>query len=251
LFRLAVVTTFGLLLAGAYRLRLRQMMVQMSARLDERVAERTRIARDLHDTLLQTIQATKLIAEFAITDADDSPPARKTMERLAKLLGQAMQEARASLLSLRASTTQTNDLADGLRRAGEESAVASPLRFSLTVEGAVKEMHPIVRDEVYRIGYEAIRNAFHHSGGTEVQVVLTYGHSLELVVRDDGKGIDTGIAANGKPGHFGLTGMQERAVRIGAKMTICSSSNAGTKLELIVPGQVVFSRTRAALVKTD
>jgi signal transduction histidine kinase/streptogramin lyase len=251
LFRLAAVAMFALLLAGAYRFRLRRMMAQMNARLDERVAERTRLARDLHDTLLQTIQATKLIAEVAIGDADGSPPARKTMERLAKLLGQAMQEARASLLSLRASTTETNDLADGLRRAGEESAVASPLRFRLTVEGAVKEMHPIVRDEVYRIGYEAIRNAFHHSGGAEVQVVLTYGHSLELVVRDDGKGIDPDIAAKGKPGHFGLTGMQERAVRIGAKMTICSSSNAGTKLELIVPGQVVFSRTRVALVKTD
>jgi signal transduction histidine kinase len=251
LFRVAALTIFALLLAGAYRLRLRQTMAQMNARLDERVAERTRLARDLHDTLLQTIQATKLIAEFAIADANDSPPARNTMERLAKLLGQAMQEARASLLSLRTSATETNDLADGLRRAGEESAVASPLRFRLTVKGAIKEMHPIVRDEVYRIGYEAIRNAFHHSGGTEVQVVLTYGHSLELVVGDDGKGIDPDIAAKGKPGHFGLTGMQERAVRIGAKMTICSSSNAGTKLELIVPGQVVFSRIRVAVEKTD
>jgi signal transduction histidine kinase len=177
-------------------------------------------------------------------------PARKTLERLASLLGQATEEARASVHSLRASTTEVSDLADALRRASEESAAACPLRFKLTVEGAVKEMRPIVRDEVYRIGYEAIRNAFHHSGGTEVQVVLTYAHSLDLLVRDNGKGIDPDIAAKGKVGHFGLTGMQERAVRIGAKLTICGSANAGTKLELIVPGHVVFSRTRIAAGKT-
>ncbi len=133
--------------------------------------------------------------------------------------------------------------ADALRRASEESAAACPLRFKFMVEGAVKEMHPIVRDEVYRIGYEAIRNAFHHSGGTEVQVVLTYAHSLDLIVRDDGKGIDPDIAVKGKAGHFGLAGMQEPAVRIAAKLTICGSANAGTKLELIVPGYVVFTNT--------
>jgi signal transduction histidine kinase/ligand-binding sensor domain-containing protein len=251
LFRFAAVIILALLLAGAYQLRLRRMTAQMNARLDERVAERTRLARDLHDTLLQTIQATKLIAEAEIAGADDSVPARKTLEKLATMLGQAMQEARASLLSLRTSTTEANHLADGLRRAGEESATAYPLRFTFMVEGTVKEMHPVVRDEVYRIGYEAIRNAFHHSGGTEVQVVLSYTHSLELIVRDDGKGIDPDIAVKGKPSHFGLTGMQERAVRIGAKLSISSSANTGTKLELIVPGHVIFSRPRLGLGKTS
>ena len=250
LFRLAAVLLLALLVAGAYQLRLRRMAAQMNARLDERVAERTRLARDLHDTLLQTIQATKMIAEAEIAGADDPVSNRRTLEKLATLLGQAMQEARDSLLSLRTSTTETNDLADGLRRAGEECAAAYPLRFTLRVEGAVKEMHPVVRDEIYRIGYEAIRNAFHHSGGAEVRVVLTYAHSLELVVRDDGKGIDPDIAVNGKPWHFGLAGMQERAVRIGAKLSISSSANGGTRLELIVPGHIVFSRSRVGLGKT-
>src|SRR5262249_16473060 len=131
------------------------------------------------------------------------------------------------------------------RRACEESATAYPLRFTFKVEGDVKEMHPIVRDEVYRIGYEAIRNAFHHSEGAEVQVVLTYAHSLELIVRDDGKGFDPDIADKGKPWHFGLTGMQERAARIGAKLAISSSANAGTKLELIVQDRW-FIRERGA-----
>jgi ligand-binding sensor domain-containing protein/signal transduction histidine kinase len=247
--RLAAVAIFALLLAGVYRLHVRRITAQMNARLDERVAERTRLARDLHDTLLQTIQATKLIADAAIIGADESMPARTTLEKLSSLLGQATEEARASLHSMRASTTEVNDLADALRRASEESAAAYPLRFKLTVKGAVKEMHPIVRDEVYRIGYEAIRNAFHHSGGTEVLVVLTYAHSLDLLVCDNGKGIDPNIAAKGKARHFGLTGMQERAVRIGAKLTISSSANAGTKLELIVPGHVVFSRARIAAGK--
>jgi signal transduction histidine kinase len=240
-----VIAALALLLAAAYRLRLRRITAQMNARLDERVAERTRLARDLHDTLLQSVQAIRMIATNAIDDVGDPARTRETLEKLSEWLGQAMQEARASLLSLRASASEIDDLSEALHRAGEECVAAHALQFTLIVEGAVREMHPIVRDEVYRIGYEAIRNAGHHSGGANVEVVLTYAHSLALVVRDDGKGIDPDIAANGKPGHFGLTGMQERARQIGAKMTIRSSENAGTEVELIVPGQIGFRERRS------
>jgi signal transduction histidine kinase/ligand-binding sensor domain-containing protein len=245
LFRVAVAGMLALLVAGAYQLRLRRITAQMNARLDERVAERTRLARELHDTLLQTIQASKMVATDAVNDADDPVLTRATLEKLAIWLGKAMQEARASLLALRASTTEANDLAEALRRAGEESVAAYPLQFDLLVEGTAKDMHPIVRDEVYRIGYEAIRNAFIHSGGTKVEVVLSYAHGLELRVRDDGKGIDPDIAAKGKPGHFGLIGMQERATRIAGKLTVRSSADAGTEVELIVPGRIVFAQQRS------
>ena len=101
-------------------------------------------------------------------------------------------------------------------------------------------MHPIVRDEIQLIGAEAIRNACVHSHGTKVEVELTYAHALELRVGDDGKGIGADIAAQGVPGHFGLTGMQERAARIGGKLTLRSSVNGGTDVELIVPGRIAF-----------
>jgi signal transduction histidine kinase len=233
-----------LLIAGAYRLRLRQMAAQMNLRLDERVAERTRLARELHDTLLQTIQATQMVAADAVNDVG-TPDIVATLGKVSKWLAQAMQEARASLLSLRTSTTETNDLAAALHRAGEESASVHPIRFSLVVEGTAREMHPVVRDEIYRIGYEAIRNASAHSGGSKVEVTLSYAHSLELRVRDDGKGIDPEIAAKGKIGHFGLAGMQERATRIGGKLSIRSSANAGTEVELIVSRQIVFRKHRS------
>jgi len=243
LFNFVVGAAALLLIAGAYRFRLRQMAVQMNMRLDERVAERTRLARELHDTLLQTIQATQMVAADAVSDAD-TPQMVATLEKLSKWLAQAMREARASLLSLRASTTETNDLSAALNRAGEECAAVHPIRFSLVVEGATKEMHPVVRDEVYRIGYEAIRNACTHSGGNGVEVTLSYARDLELRIRDNGKGIDQEIVGKGRPGHFGLAGMQERATRIGGKLSIRSSASAGTEVELIVAGQIVYRRKR-------
>jgi signal transduction histidine kinase/ligand-binding sensor domain-containing protein len=244
LFHFVIAAGALLLIAGAYRLRLRQMASQMNVRLDERVAERTRLARELHDTLLQTIQATQMVAADAVNDAE-TPDMVATLEKLSKWLAQAMQEARASLLSLRASTTETNDLAAALHRAGEECAAVHPVQFSLVVEGTAREMHPVVRDEVYRVAYEAIRNACAHSGGNKVEVTLSYTHALELRVHDDGKGIDPEIVSQGRPGHFGLTGMQERATRIGGKLSIRSSASAGTEVELIVPGRVVFRKRRS------
>jgi signal transduction histidine kinase/ligand-binding sensor domain-containing protein len=239
-FRLALLGIIVLLLAASYQLRLRRITAQMDARLDERVAERTRLARDLHDTMLQTIQASQMIAAEAVEQAGDPIRTRATLERLSDWLTQAHQEARASLLALRVSTTQTNDLAEALERLGNESATRYSLHFRLLIEGRVKYMHPIVRDEIYRIGSEAIRNACCHSAGTKVEASLSYSHNLELRVRDDGRGIDSEIAAKGKRGHFGLTGMQERAARINAKLTISSSANAGTEVRLVVPGQVIF-----------
>jgi len=104
-------------------------------------------------------------------------------------------------------------------------------------------MHPIVRDEIYRIGYEAIRNACTHSGASRMEVELRYAHNLVLRVGDNGAGIDPAIADRGKDGHFGLQGMRERAARIGGKLTLRSSSNSGTEIKLIVPGGVIFRKT--------
>src|SRR5258708_37636792 len=123
----------------------------MKARFDERLAERTRIARDLHDTFLQTIQGSKLVADVALSAATDPFHMRQAMEKLSAWLGRATEEGRAALNSLRASATEANDLAGAFRRALEECQIHSFMEGSLQVLGPIRNMQPIVRDEVYRL----------------------------------------------------------------------------------------------------
>ena len=139
-----------------YTLRVRQIARGINARFDERLAERTRIARDLHDTFVQTIQGSKLVADDALEQSGDPVRMHRTMEQLSVWLGQATQEGRAALNSLRASTTQTNDLAAALRRVTEDGMIPRSIAVTFSVAGDAREMHPIVRDEIFRIGYEAI-----------------------------------------------------------------------------------------------
>jgi ligand-binding sensor domain-containing protein len=229
-----------ILLVGIYQLRVRQIAAGMNTRFDERLAERTRIARDFHDTLLQTIQASKLVADDSLATNTDPGPSRDALSLLSGWLDQATEEGRSALNSLRSSTVEGNDLVEAFRRAGEECSFQHPIDFGVSVEGSGREMHPIVRDEVYRIGSEAIRNACAHSGADRVMVELSYVENLVLRIRDNGKGIDPDVAAKGRGGHFGLLGMYERAARINGKLTISSSFGAGTVVELVVPRSIVF-----------
>jgi signal transduction histidine kinase/ligand-binding sensor domain-containing protein len=229
-----------LLLWAIYRLRVRRIAGTMKARFDERLAERTRIARDLHDTFLQTIQGSKLVADDALSATTDLPHMRLAVEKLSAWLGRATEEGRAALNSLRTSATEVNDLADAFRRATEECKIHSSMDISLPVSGQIREMHPIVRDEVYRIGYEAIRNACVHSRATQLRVELSYTQDLSLRICDNGLGIDPDIVLRGKQGHFGLQGMRERASRIMGKFSIESSVDSGTVITLTVPGGIIY-----------
>lgn len=223
-----------------YRLRVRQVASALSARFDERLAERTRLARELHDTLLQTIQGSKLVADDALEQSGDPVRTHRAIAQLSLWLGQAVDEGRAALNSLRASTTERNDLAEALLRAIETCRLLGPVSPTFAKVGDSRDMHPIVRDEVYRIGYEAIRNACLHSGGSRIEVELRYERDLVVRVKDDGQGIDPVIATEGKDGHFGLQGMRERAVRIGAKLMLVSTATTGTEITLVVPGDIAF-----------
>ena len=186
----AAMFALGVLLVGLiYRLRVRQIAHRMSALFDERLAERTRVARELHDTFLQTVQGSKLVADHALKNPADQARMARAMEQLSAWLGQATEEGRAALNSLRASTTAKNDLAEALRRAIDECSTATRAEVSLSVHGDSSEIHPVVRDEVYRIAYESIRNACTHSGGDRVDVLLEYGHDLTLQIEDNGAGI--------------------------------------------------------------
>ena len=222
-----------------YRMRLRQIAARISARFDERLAERTRMARDLHDTFLQTVQGSKLVADDALERSGDPVRMRQALEQLSEWLARAIQEGRAALNSLRTSTTQRNDLADALHRATENCSLPGSMALTFSVAGDAKDMHPVVRDEVYRIGYEAIRNACLHSSATHLEIELGYSEDLTLRVRDNGVGIDPAIADKGRDGHFGLQGMRERAARIGGTLTMTTSAG-GTEITLIVPGGMIF-----------
>src|SRR5207302_7120331 len=151
-------------------MRVRELARAISARFDERLAERTRMARDLHDTFLQTIQGSKLVADDALDPSSDPVRMRRAMEQLSVWLARAMQEGRAALNSLRTTATQTNDLAEALRRVTEDGLIPISMLVTFSVVGDAREMHPIVRDEIYRIGYEAIRNASTHSGASRLEV---------------------------------------------------------------------------------
>ncbi|MEO8028605.1 MAG: triple tyrosine motif-containing protein, partial [Bryobacteraceae bacterium] len=229
-----------------YRLRMRQVAAGLGARFDERLTERTRIARELHDTLLQTIQASKMIADTAIESYRDEPRSRASFERISSWLLQATHEGRAALTSLRESTVQENDLAQALQLAGEECVFNRPTTFHLALSGEPRDLHPMVRDDVYRIGHEAIRNACSHSKSPRVEVHLSYGRDLMLRVRDFGKGLDPAVASAGRPGHFGLEGMRERASRTGGKLTI-HAKEPGTEVELLIPGHVGFRSRKSVL----
>jgi ligand-binding sensor domain-containing protein/signal transduction histidine kinase len=243
---LVAMFALGILLVGLiYRLRVAQISRRMSARFDERLAERTRVAREIHDTFLQTVQGSKMVADHALKDPVDHARMLRAMEQLSTWLEQATEEGRAALNSLRASTTEKNDLAEAFRRAIDECGGTSGAQTSFTVIGESREMHPVVRDEIYRIGYEAIRNSCTHSGGDRLEVTLKYGHDLTLSISDNGAGIDTEVVEKGKEGHFGLRGMRERAERIGSKFTLISSPASGTAITLVVPAGIAFRTARA------
>lgn len=242
----AAMSVLGVLLVVlVYRVRVAQISHQMSARFDERLAERTRVAREIHDTLLQTVQGSKMIADHALKTPADHTRAMRALEQLSTWLARATEEGRAALLSLRASTTEKNDLAEALRRAIDECVRASGNEISFQVNGDLKEIHPVVRDEIYRIGYEAVRNACAHSAASKLEVTLEYGHHLTLCVSDNGVGIETEIIEKGREGHFGLRGMRERAERIGAKLTLVTSASSGTVITLVVPGRIAFHASAA------
>ncbi len=229
------------MLAGValYRLRLHQMTRRLNIGFEERLAERTRLARELHDTLLQTIQGSKMVADDGLEDPADTARVYRALERVSVWLAQATQEGRAALSSLRSGVAQHNDLAEAFTRAGEECTNKNSMTFAMTVAGTVREIDQRVRDEVYRIAQEAMRNASRHSEGSRLELDLIYARDLTVRVQDNGIGMDPSLAANGKVGHFGVRGMQERAEHIGARLSM-KTSGSGTEVELVVPGNVAF-----------
>ncbi len=179
-----------------------------------------------------------MLADNTLDLTTDPVGLRKAMSRLSNFLGQATEEGRAVLCSLRNSTVQKNDLIEQLQRVKGDCLTQSSANVVFSLIGETKPMHSSFHEEVYRIGSEAIRNACLHAEASKVEIELSYAEGFTLRVSDNGKGMDPGIAEKGRQGHFGLQGMKERAVRIGGKVSLITSTSAGTEITLHVPGGI-------------
>lgn len=225
-FLLAVLTLYAL-----YRLRVTQLRKRLQLQYTTRLEERTRVARDLHDTLLQTIQGTKLVAEEALHGSDDPTQLHNVVAKIHEWLSRAVIEGRAALTALRTGSN-AGDLAEKLRVAAEGCAQSSLMEVRFETVGAPIELSSDMTEEIFRIGYEAIRNACAHSQGSILDVQLTYGKMLKLAVKDNGIGFEFHGVPNRASGHYGLDGMRERAKQLGGSLAVASAPGNGTEIIL-------------------
>jgi len=233
------------------RMRIRRLQREFEATLEARVAERTRIARELHDTLLQRFHGLLLQFQAAFNLLPDRPrDSRQILSSAIDQVAEAITEGRDAVQGLRASTLETNSLAQSLRALAEdlanENGHATTARID--VQGRSQALHPLVRDETFRIAAEALRNAFRHANAAQVEVAISYDvREFRLRVRDDGKGMDPAVMdAGSREGHFGLSGMRERAEVVGGILTVRSPADAGVEVDLRIPAARAYVKSSTA-----
>jgi signal transduction histidine kinase/ligand-binding sensor domain-containing protein len=247
-FQASALLAFVAAAAALYRIRVRSMTHQMNMRFEERLAERTRIAQELHDTLLQGFVSASMQLHVAAEGVPAESPAKPTINRVLELMSRVIDEGRNAVRGLRSVSTGNDDLEQMFHRLQEELAVTTTSEFRVIVEGRTHPLHPLVRDEVHRIGREALINASRHANAKHIEVELEYAppHHLRMLVRDDGAGIDADVLRAGRQGHWGLSGMRERAEQMGARLRLLSRKGAGTEVELSVPGHLAFVTATSA-----
>jgi signal transduction histidine kinase len=231
----------------AYRLRVRQLHRRFEIALYARLGERSRIARELHDTLLQTYQASLLWFRAALNVLPERPiEAKQRLELALDRAESAIVEGRDAVQGLRASTVEVNDLAEAIAAVGADLTNAqeradAPV-IGVAVDGASRNLNPLVREEAWRIAGEAMRNSFRHADARHITVTLHYGpRQFRLTIVDDGKGMEAATVQGQQPAsHFGMPGMRERAVVIGGQLDVRSTVGRGTEVELRVPGHNAY-----------
>jgi signal transduction histidine kinase len=249
-------------LAVAHLLRVRslkqQLQESLDQRLEDRVKERTRIARELHDSLLQGFQGMMFRLEAVRRLLPNRP--EKAADHLDVAIDRglaAINEGRQAVGELRVSGLGT-DLPQALADLGSEFEPDSQLPgnypgaapdFRVLVQGCAIALKPIVRDEVYRIAREAVRNSFRHARAGLVEVEIVFAKATFTVrVRDDGVGLDPAVLEHGyRKGHWGLPGMRERALESGGELEVWSQRNAGTEIELKIDARIAYAHRPRAL----
>jgi signal transduction histidine kinase len=241
-FRIAMTCIGCLAIWIVFRMRLRAATTLVESRLNDRLLERERIARDLHDTFFQGIQGLLLMINTAVNRLREEEPTRLVLKDALRRSDQVMAEGRQLVLDLRAESNAGAPLSDALALAGSEFKEVYAVPFSISVVGIPQELHPIVYEEMYRLAREAIWNSFQHANASSIEVQIVYEKNMfRLVVRDDGVGLDANVLSDGKRRHhWGLPGMRERAKKIGAVFTLRSSQNAGTEIEIKISAAVAY-----------
>jgi signal transduction histidine kinase/ligand-binding sensor domain-containing protein len=228
-----------------YLYRLEQATARIQERLDAQLEERVRIARELHDTLLQGFQGLMLRLHAALKVSSPDEPVHKMIEQVLDRADQVLVEGRDSVKELRQADVTGNELSEVLRRFGDELSQGTQILVAITVIGTPQTLGQIVFNETIRLAREALINCFQHARPSNVEVEMSYSKAeFCLRVRDDGVGIEPSVVQQGKEGHWGLSGMRERAQKIGGKLSIWTNHGVGTEIELTVPARVAYSNAR-------
>ncbi len=242
-FKLLCALVVALALWLIYFLRMRQVTIALHNRHQERVAERERIARELHDTLLQGVQGLILKFQDATEEIPSGTAARRKMEEALDRADEVLIEGRDRVKDLRTTPASGTDLPSEIGAMGAELSRRHSTPFKVSVDGNPRPLTPIVREELARIAREALANAFHHARAKQVEAEIIYHRTdLRLRVRDDGCGIDILVIESGRPDHWGLPGMRERAKKIRATFDVWSKPGAGTEIEVRVPARMAYLR---------
>jgi signal transduction histidine kinase/ligand-binding sensor domain-containing protein len=241
-FKLACAASLLLVLLAAYRFRVRFLTATIRDRMFERMSERERIARDLHDTFFQGIQGLFLRFNTGTTLLGVSEPARSIFVEALKESDRVMAEGRELVLDLHADDSRPLDFAQEIAEMRTLFTDVPSTEYRVVSVGKLRAIHPFCRVELLRITQEAVFNSFRHAEASLVEAEISYGEEhLKICVRDDGRGIDESVIRNGRlPGHLGLVGMQERANRIGAAYTIWSRRDTGTEVVVEVPSRFAY-----------
>ena len=243
-FRVLAVVCSCMIVLALYRLRLSQLTSRLNLRFEDRLAERNRIAQELHDTLLQGFLSASMQAQIVAERLSPDSPVKPGLNRALELMRQVIEEARNAVRGLRSSQSASIDLEQALVRIRDEFDDDS-IDFRVVSEGERRNLHPVLRDDIYRISREAVLNAFRHSQASRIEVEITYASSaLRLSIRDNGLGLDAQTLKTGRDGHWGLSGMRERADRIGARFYLRSTPGSGTEIELTLPGNSAYDKPK-------
>jgi signal transduction histidine kinase len=239
-----------LAILALYRLRIHQLTNRLNVGFQERLAERTRIAQELHDTLLQGVLSASLQLDVAEDQLPADSPAKPLLKRVLQLMGAVTEEGRNALRGLRTTEMDHQSLETAFSRLRQEFPLDSKTDFRVIADSVTRPVRPMIRDEVYRIGREVLVNAFKHASANRIEVEVEYAsRQLRVTVRDDGIGIDPHILHSGREGHWGLIGIRERSKRIGATLRLRSRTGAGTEVDLTVPGSIAFDDSNGATPK--
>jgi len=242
-FRVVCLAGCCLTILAIYRLRIHQLTKRLNVGFQERLAERTRIAQELHDTLLQGVLSASLQLDVAEEQLPEDSPTKPLLRRVLQLMSTVIEEGRNALRGLRTTESGNQSLETAFSRLRQEFPLNSKTDYRVIVDSVTRPMRPLIRDEVYCIGREVLLNAFMHAHANRIEVEVEYASKhLRVSVRDDGRGIDPQVLHSGLEGHWGLVGIRERSKRIGANLRLRSRIGAGTEVDLTVPGSIAFEK---------